>query len=78
MTSTSPHPRQLELHCQRWHHRRASYRPAGEIFDPRRAGVEPIEERDAKAFVEKNHYSASYPARQGTGPERQARRGRRV
>lgn len=56
------HPRQLDLNCQRWNHRRASYRPAGEIFDPRRASVEPIEERDAKAFVETMHYSGSYPA----------------
>lgn len=56
------HPRQLDLHCQRWNHRRASYRPAGEIFDPRRASVEPIEEREAKAFVETMHYSGTYPA----------------
>jgi hypothetical protein len=62
MTHSTQHPRHLELHCQRWHHRRASYRPAGEIFDPRRACVEPIEERDAKAFVETHHYSSSYPA----------------
>ncbi|CAN7782907.1 hypothetical protein LJR175_008254 [Variovorax sp. LjRoot175] len=58
----TPHPQQLDLQCQRWSHRRASYRPAGEIFDPKRAGVEPIEERDAKAFVETHHYSGSYPA----------------
>lgn len=57
-----PHPHQLDLHCQRWNHRRASYRPAGEIFDPSRASVEPIEEREAKAFVETMHYSGSYPA----------------
>jgi len=60
--ANAAHPRQLELHCQRWGHRRASYRPAGEIFDPRRASVEPIEEREAKAFVETMHYSGSYPA----------------
>jgi len=28
---------QLGLFCQRWHRRRASYRPAGEVFDPRYA-----------------------------------------
>jgi hypothetical protein len=39
-----------------------SYRPAGELFDPRYASVEPIEERDAKAFVEREHYSGTYPA----------------
>ena len=53
---------QLDLFCQRWQHRRASYRPAGEVFDPRRASVEPIDEREAKAFVETHHYSGSYPA----------------
>jgi len=53
---------QLGLFCQRWNRRRASYRPAGELFDPRYASVEPIEERDAKAFVESEHYSGTYPA----------------
>lgn len=62
MNSSAPHPLQLDLHCQRWHQRRSIYRPAGEVFDPKRAGVEPIEERDAKAFVETHHYSGSYPA----------------
>ena len=37
-------------------------RPAGEIFDPRYVSVEPIEEREAKAFVENEHYSGTYPA----------------
>jgi hypothetical protein len=53
---------QLGLFCQRWNRRRASYRPAGELFDPRYASVEPIEERDAKAFIEREHYSGTYPA----------------
>ena len=53
---------QLGLFCQRWTRKRVSYRPAGEIFDPRYVSVEPIEEREAKAFIEANHYSASYPA----------------
>lgn len=48
--------------CQRWNKRRTSYRPAGEIFNPSRASVEPISERQAKAFVEEHHYSGSYPA----------------
>lgn len=52
----------LVTDCQRWNNRRASYRPAGELFDPRRAAVEPIEESAAKAFTLKHHYSASYPA----------------
>lgn len=58
------HP-QLNLaltQCQRWSNRRASYRPAGELFDPRRAAVEPIEESLAKMFTLQHHYSASYPA----------------
>ena len=53
---------QLGLFCQRWTRRRVSYRPAGEIFDPRFVSVEPIEESAAKAFIEAHHYSASYPA----------------
>lgn len=48
--------------CQRWRDRRASYRPAGELFDPSRAGVELIDDAQAKAFVERHHYSGSYPA----------------
>jgi len=53
---------QLGLFCQRWTRRRVSYRPAGEIFDPRFVNIEPIEESTAKAFIETHHYSASYPA----------------
>jgi len=41
---------QLGLFCQRWTRRRVSYRPAGEIFDPRFVSIEPIEESIAKAF----------------------------
>ncbi len=48
--------------CQRWRTHRASYRPAGEVFDPARAIVAPIDEADAKRFVLAHHYSASYPA----------------
>lgn len=49
--------------AQRWRVGRASYRPAGELFDP--AGHEVAEIPDdatAKAFVTRHHYSASYPA----------------
>ena len=53
---------QLGLFCQRWSRRRASYRPAGEIFDPRYVSVEPISEQKAKTFVLREHYSGSYPA----------------
>ena len=53
---------QLALFGQRWHRRRASYRPAGEPFDPTRCTVVPIEEGDAKHFVLMHHYSGTYPA----------------
>jgi hypothetical protein len=48
--------------CQRWRDRRAAFRPAGELFDPKRAHVDQIDERTAKAFVLRHHYAASYPA----------------
>ena len=51
------------LWCQRWRERRDSYRPAGEVIDPRRFEVAPIpDDTTARAFVEAHHYSASYPA----------------
>lgn len=52
----------LPLACQRWRDRREVWRPAGELFDPRAARVDLIEEADAKRFVIAQHYSASYPA----------------
>ncbi|WP_448205364.1 Mom family adenine methylcarbamoylation protein [Azospirillum sp. sgz302134] len=48
--------------CQRWTAGRASYRSAGEPIDPRRYGVEEIDEGAARAFVMQHHYSGSYPA----------------
>ena len=48
--------------CQRWRARRDAFRPSAEPIDPRAFGVEPIDERAAKAFVVEHHYSASYPA----------------
>lgn len=48
--------------CQRWNHGRAFYRPAGEPINTERFMVEPIPERDAKAFVCTHHYSGTYPA----------------
>lgn len=49
--------------CQRWAHRKARYRPAGELFDPSRYGVAPIDgNAAAAAFVRTHHYSGSYPA----------------
>ena len=48
--------------CQRWRERRESYRPAGEPIDPRRYGVEIVEDADARRFVVGHHYQGSYPA----------------
>lgn len=52
--------------CQRWRDRRDSYRPAGE---PIRTSLYEVAELDgvgadtiARAFVERHHYSGSYPA----------------
>lgn len=50
---------------QRWSDRRAHYRIAGirgETFNPRFYEVAEIEERVARAFVCKNHYSGSFPS----------------
>jgi hypothetical protein len=49
--------------CQRWSGRRHSWRHRSEGgFDARRYDVGPLIEAHARAFVEANHYSASYPA----------------
>lgn len=56
-------PNEAVMRCQRWVRGRAHYRPAGELFDPRHAGVGLIEEDAvAKRFIELHHYSHSYPA----------------
>ena len=48
--------------CQRWHRGRGTCRPAGELFDPNRAYVAPIDAASAKRFVCEHHYSHSFPA----------------
>ena len=49
--------------CQRWNDRRSSYRHVAEGgFDRRRYEVDALDELSAKLFVERNHYSKSYPA----------------
>lgn len=58
----SPVQRDLFGHCQRWRNGRASYRPAGEVFDTSRAEVALIDEATAKSFTVQHHYSRSYPA----------------
>jgi hypothetical protein len=47
---------------QRWRQRRDSYRPAGEVIDTSKYGVEAIDEDLAKRFVREHHYSGSFPA----------------
>lgn len=48
---------------QRWRERRGSYRPAGEVFDPRAFDVAAMPtDAPARAFVVAHHYSGTYPA----------------
>ncbi len=48
---------------QRWRDRRGSYRPAGEPIRTADYEVAAIpDDRSARAFVERHHYSASFPA----------------
>ena len=46
----------------RWRERCARHRPDGAPFEPRAHGLEPCERELAAAFVERHHYSGSYPA----------------
>jgi hypothetical protein len=49
--------------CQRWTNRHHSWRHISEGgFDRRRYDVAPINESAARAYVERHHYSGSYPA----------------
>lgn len=49
--------------CQRWRDRVGSYRPAGEPIRTAEYELAPIAtDREARAFVERHHYSGSYPA----------------
>jgi hypothetical protein len=51
------------LVCQRWRDRRASYRPAGETIVTRDFEVSLTRSDSlARDFVERHHYSGSYPA----------------
>lgn len=53
----------LSLGSQRWRERRDSYRPAGEPIRTSAFDVAEIpEDRVARAFVERHHYSGTYPA----------------
>lgn len=51
--------------AQRWRERRASYRPAGEPFDPRGWNAEPIaDDTTPRAFLERHHYLRTLPPTQ--------------
>ena len=49
--------------CQRWRHRRHSWRRTSEGgFDPDRYVVAPVDEAASRAFVIEHHYARSFPA----------------
>lgn len=48
--------------CQRWEHRRARFKPAGERINTRAHEVAALDELPAKAFVLEHHYSGTFPA----------------
>ncbi len=48
--------------CQRWREGSSCLRPAREVVDLRGLEVVEIDELTAKAFVQRHHYSRSYPA----------------
>ena len=49
--------------CQRWMDRRHTFRPAGEIFNPNRFGVEVIAgDNEAREFIAAHHYSGTFPS----------------
>ena len=49
--------------CQRWANGQQHWAHLrGERFDPNRYEVHALDDRTAKAFVERNHYAKSYPA----------------
>lgn len=47
--------------AQRWSHRRATWRPQREPFDPSRFRVDGLDVGAARRFVLKHHYSGSFP-----------------
>lgn len=53
---------QAGMICQRWTRGRDRYRPAHETIDPRDYAVDFVKHSDARAFIEREHYSKSWPA----------------
>ena len=47
---------------QRWNNGHGSWRPSGELINPRQFEVAEIPEAEAKSFVVRHHYSGTYPA----------------
>jgi hypothetical protein len=47
---------------QRWRERKPRFRPAGELINTKLFEVSALPEDRAKAFIEKHHYSGTYPA----------------
>ena len=47
---------------QRWKSKRSSWAPEHTLFDPKEHEVVILDERTAKAFIKKHHYSGTYPA----------------
>lgn len=47
---------------QRWRDRRDSYRPAGEVIRTGDYEVSPVAKLAAKVFVQRHHYSGTFPA----------------
>ena len=48
--------------CQRWREKQSRFQPPSERFDPRFASVRGISAKEAAAFVQAHHYSATMPA----------------
>lgn len=64
----------MSARSQRWRDRREHFVPDATVINPAEFSVGAIAERQAKAFVEAHHYSASFPAsRLSVGLHRGAR-----
>jgi hypothetical protein len=53
---------QVTSASQRWNEKKVRYHPPGEQFDAGRVEVVPIATSDARSFIERHHYSRSFPA----------------
>ena len=46
---------------QRWRERREKFVPGSSLIDPRTFAVEPVRTNEAKGFIQRHHYLATYP-----------------